>query len=115
MSEKHTPGPWTLEAPWRVVANGINIASTWTRRVDEERLDGESWLDMRTRVQPTLEAVKAEAEANARLIASAPDLLEALEAIVKRRVDCFIPELGGDELHDWTARATAAIAKAKGG
>lgn len=111
MSEKHTPGPWTLEAPWRVVANGINIASTWTRRVDEERLDGESWLDMRTRVQPTLEAVKAEAEANARLIASAPDLLEALEDLLN---DCI--NFDGGKLTDaFLVKAARAIAKAKGG
>ena len=55
------------------------------------------------------------AEANARLISAAPELLEALEYVVRQLADGDNPELDeyGDEI-DPFERARAAIAKAEG-
>jgi hypothetical protein len=51
-----------------------------------------------------------DAEANARLIAAAPELLEALDYLYN-----WTKDVGGDEaFHDWRRRAAAAIAKATG-
>jgi len=62
MSEKkHTPGPWTLNSANQVVKHGdqsIIIANPYHGSM------------------PT--------EANARLIAAAPELLEAAEAVIKQ-------------------------------
>lgn len=89
---KHTPGPWKAVRPgefcdhWEIVSDdefAWNIACAWKNIVDDP--DG---------------------EANARLIAAAPELLAALESIEN---DCgHIPGL------IWEMR-NAAIAKARGG
>jgi len=64
MGSEHTPGPWTLTG--------------WTAP------DDYGWtLQIGTAAFPqrvTIDAYCAESEANARLIAAAPDLLAALEA-----------------------------------
>lgn len=54
------------------------------RSVDETRLHGESWLDMRNRTQQERDAISDEVKANACLIAAAPELLEALAACEQR-------------------------------
>ena len=53
---------------------------------------------------------RGEVEANARLIAAAPDLLNALVAIMDMRDKCFIPNEG----NWWDDMANSAIAKARG-
>lgn len=85
---KHTPGPWKIVDAWNYyMVEGQN---------DEEII----WQDGPYQT-PTIN------KANACLIAAAPDLLEALEAIVG---DSSIQRVS-DELH---AKARAAIAKAQG-
>ena len=80
MSE-HTPGPWTpYGLDWRMV-------------VDK---DSEVIADVRTH------------DADARLIAAAPDLLAALEALMTEACD----DIAHQDEH--TEAAEAAIAKAKG-
>lgn len=100
---KHTPGPWVanvrklgaarIEAPGRLV--GFVSAD-------------ETIEDAHGRIHET---TSAEAKANARLIAAAPDLLEALLHIVNDT-----PEPGEDA--ELTVigynKACAAIAKARG-
>lgn len=54
-------------------------ACTLVGRVCEDRLDGESWLDMRSRTKSEREECDNEAQANAKLIASAPEMLEMLK------------------------------------
>lgn len=79
MEHKHTPGPWTVtRADW-----------------DEETGDAAY----------TLDGVKELCIADARLIAAAPDLLEALQAVV----DAAGPEAGPE-----IGKAEVAIAKATG-
>lgn len=92
---KHTPGPWVwdedgaaLRAPGKriVLRDGEGIWNLWNN--------------------PSLKGGMG--EANARLIAAAPDLLEALQRVLRH-----IPaEAGGASLSDDVHRAQKAIAKA---
>lgn len=82
MTSKHTPGPWS-------VGNGSRVTGFTVKIATDELLVGGRGLT---------------SEANARLIAAAPELLEALQ----RLVDVVDPESTG-----WN-EAVAAIAKATG-
>ncbi|KAJ16061.1 hypothetical protein [Pseudomonas aeruginosa] len=89
---KHTPGPWgqdkwgslQTEGGQDVLLRGITTISAGS----DERI--------------------AEAEANTRLIAAAPELLEALRACVSRITD----EVADAEFLDEVEQARAAISKA---
>jgi hypothetical protein len=84
----HTPGPWSV-VDGEIEAEGAAVAS-----VDRHELN----------------PACVDAEANARLIAAAPELLEALDYLYN-----WTKDVGGDEaFHDWRRRAAAAIAKATG-
>ncbi len=76
---KHTPGPWRA-MPYRKVngADGVEVCALQSRKIEV-------------------------ADANAHLIAAAPDMLEALENLVEQIDDVAL-----------TAKATAAIKKARG-
>lgn len=99
----HTPGPW------KVVANGERFLSiqnaageeatfvTKTHWLGYEEKDG--WK--RERYEP-----RPQADADARLIAAAPDLLAALQIAVA--------EEGAFGPPPWIEQASAAIAKATG-
>ena len=87
MSEsKHTPGPWLLAERTVYALNdkGINLFSALVQDAH---------------------APAYELEANVRLIAVAPELLEFVEEWLRRQ--------GGDDNY-MTAKAKAVIAKAKG-
>lgn len=99
MSAQHTPGPWAL------ASSGANC---FTVHADDS-------ASIVAYTMPRFKVSKGHAEptspseedwANARLIAAAPELLEALEAIVAESDK--LPE------HQFQL-AVAAIAKAKGG
>ena len=88
MSEKHTPGPWKIGTP---PPNGEQTVGT----------------DQGLMVAVATTSAGVQTKANARLIAAAPDLLEALKglmALSDHRVD----------LRDAAKDARAAIAKATG-
>jgi hypothetical protein len=88
LMSKHTAGPWQAAVrpdAWRPISGALA-----------------DYVLINTRVE-----TREEAKANARLIASAPDLLAALEAIVKLADGC-LP-------HDIGIQARAAIARARGG
>ena len=85
---KHTPAPWTLRPNCWIMANGDSIATVATA-------GNNTGYDYHT---------TGETLANARLIATAPELLEALEKAVNRQ------GFTNEEL----ILARAAIAKAKG-
>lgn len=97
MSE-HTPGPWFLI---NSVCVGGPIDPGW-----EDAGCGIAHCGMRARTQ-------GEAEANARLITAAPDLIEALEMVRDADID---NKMNGNVGIPSVARAKidAAIAKARG-
>lgn len=86
---KHTPGPWHVSDGW-VQTDTSAVCMISRHALDEREL------------------------ADARLIAAAPDLLEALELILETRIQekhMWSASPGESPLHD---RCLAAIAKAKG-
>ena len=92
MSEGFTPGPWVVERADDAycIANVGNLV-----------------------IMPCAGKVKHDnAEADARLIAAAPDLLEALEMIVAE-ADSYTARTG-KPVYNWLDQARAAIAKARG-
>lgn len=95
MMTNHTPGPWVRDTGSGFgcdvrAENGRKVAATWGINNGD----------------PHRPAYRAECDANARLIAAAPELLRALEAIVN---DPYVAALGSLGM-----RAKRVIAKAKG-
>ncbi len=100
----HTPGSWDYrpDEDGKPITNG-SVAIAYMDAYQPEEDDGGLW--------------KKENEANARLIAAAPELLQALDYLLKQTVDMDL-EYGiglseGEE--DAQAKALSAIAKAKDG
>lgn len=93
---KHTPGPW--------------------KAFPSDPADGAECyyltaVELRGEIACIYGPQRDEQEANARLIAAAPELLEALEGLLAHLgPDGYIPNAGGTA----TERARAAIAKATG-
>jgi hypothetical protein len=88
---QHTPGPWEID---QAIRHGFTVYSQQAGFIvgymDEEGRYG-----------------AVESEANARLIAAAPDLLEALEELLVQREGHYSTQTAWD-------KARAAIAKARG-
>ena len=104
---KHTPGPWfhnTEGAPKPDVraASGRSVAVTWM--VCSSAPKSAECYQARTE----------EDRANARLIAAAPDLLEALQMGYAETMDYIRLNNLGAENNQWLQLARAAIAKATG-
>ena len=93
METKHTPGPWNTDEQVIFASSGEAVASTWKFGQFDTGGRGSH----------------AEAEANARLIAAAPDMLDALHqwAAAERMEDA-------EELENARKSRDAAIAKAEG-
>jgi hypothetical protein len=87
---KHTPGPWAHENYQGVI---------------------HVFVDNQGGTPSVCKLIGPDKEANARLIAAAPDLLEALSDVVKFW-DSIVPT---DCVNDMHIKARAAIAKATGG
>lgn len=95
---KHTPGPWKVEMKTMVMAGRRSICSAggYSQNFDTEK-------------------VAAENQANARLIAAAPDMLEALEAYIRVWGQPPVDRFSYDSAwEDAWKKARAAINKAKG-
>ncbi len=97
---KHTPGPWlTTESTEHWGRVNVTVQAAFTAN------------EIATAWQGTTDVNRA----NARLIAAAPDLLEALNQVMSW-IDNWSPEFAYEE--EWPAdrdKARAAIAKATGG
>jgi hypothetical protein len=98
MSKQHTPGPWKVKAHSTAVLAGrkqicshVNAASALTVNMVEDY---------------------EIAQANARLIAAAPDLLEALQDLFDADMEHVLMGDGKDDQIEAIAKARAAIAKA---
>ena len=97
MSAKHTPGPW-------FVRKG---GSAW----GNFSIDGDVFF-----IAETIGGLDKEEKANAHLIAAAPDLLEALRALVDDIGERFniSSQSTNPGMRDAVNQARAAIAKAEG-
>jgi len=96
---KFTPGPWEINGQmiWNPQEKVGNIAHVYCKGVSENKL-----FD-----------IDEMGQANARLIAAAPDLLEALKRYINIPV---IPDMGSEkDLIDTINMSLAAIAAAEGG
>ena len=92
---KHTPGPWLTDR------NNVHTGQIATIH----HCLNNNWVEVWTDKWAETGLGEAEQEANARLIAAAPELLEALQALLAESVYESMA----------TATARAAIAKATGG
>ncbi len=106
MSEsKHTPGPWEIYG-------GIEICNA----------EGQEWktiADIRYPSSANTKISVNEAEANASLIAAAPEMLEALQEAREVLSDHWFTSEDGedynnDDVIDMCSKLDAIIAKAKG-
>lgn len=95
----HTPGPWSIsDSSWVTNHRDIDAPTHGALAVVVWRMEEEER--------------SPECEANAALIAAAPDLLEALEMIVTE-ADSYTARTG-KPVYNWLDSARAAIAKARG-
>lgn len=104
----HTPGPWTLET--------VQTSVGWCHKVgpfpwrDGKQNHACVYDDYASGHFGTPELI-----ANARLIAAAPELLEALERL---KCEIILSDVDMDYIEShfrpWLSKADAAIAKAKG-
>ena len=113
----HTPGPWTVHSHWRgMVVPAIDVEKKRGGAVDpdvEAREYAKVIHERGGSVYPEFyrsRVMREEAVANARLIAAAPDLLDALRNLYAL-VQGEAPSLLEDDHHDGIVRR--AIAKAK--
>lgn len=111
MATKHTPGPWSAikvysDAVSVVDAGGFELVETENIAILSEyskKLNISHWAQSEDAYRVLSDEEQA---ANARLIAAAPELLQALEAIVN---DPYVAALGSLGM-----RAKRVIAKARG-
>jgi len=104
---KHTPGPWSVIAPKRAGGELGSMADVGILGANGAII-AEAWLECPL---PAHEKYIAPSEANARLIAAAPDLLDALEEIA---APACMAMNSADRVEAFRDLARAAIAKAKG-
>ena len=88
---KHTPGPWKIDY-------GYNRSINFIGPCVPDQYAGSSWLQV--------------TEANARLIAAAPELLEALQEVTMVLDSIFGVEGREPDAESISGRARAAISKA---
>ena len=115
MNAKHTPGPWNTSEYFEncvdvIDGNGFGIAEVCGIAIlhgYKETLGISHWSDKGDALR---EISEEEKKSNARLIAAAPELLEALVKL------CAIQDVGdvASLASEWD-EARAAIAKATGG
>lgn len=110
MSAQHTPGPWILTGGIQLVGNPMKdgVHSLYVGEIRHDAHIGSVCTIQSADHVPPDGITRDTAAANARLIAAAPELLEALQLIVQWDAEY----LALCEHH--IMRAAAAIAKATG-
>jgi hypothetical protein len=101
----HTPGPWTVAS----VENTLRGRVYFVRAIREGKPVVVADCGLTAESPPT----RAECEANARLIAAAPELLAALKTLIRAVADAGKEGTAGD-LGRAESQARAALAKAEG-
>ena len=100
----HTPGPWSVDC-WTGTLQGDTAHQGTHEAVWKDEL----------LICPTGLTSDPEALPNARLIAAAPELLEALQIAVAETLDYIrLNHLTGAQNNHWIVLARQAIAKATG-
>ena len=97
---KHTPGPWSIN----------RAAAT---HVQDARERGIAACGGYYSTDAKLAMADGEQEANARLIAAAPELLDALRGLLAAR-DSTTMGRERELYEEWIPKARAAVAKAEG-
>jgi hypothetical protein len=113
---KHTPGPWTVGLRGEYGTQNANIIFS---NGGESSVATVYDLPMHTKLEE-VDPRYAKGMANARLIASAPELLEALRLVEQHlpfdwAFDSIQEFVGQNDYREACAKARAAIAKAEGG
>lgn len=114
MTYQHTPGPWHViyydagDEPHR----DHNGPCPSISAPDDQDCDIVHWDGFKQRYWSSANGNQKQIEANARLIAAAPELLEALESLFLQARDYKDFEM---EYPDEFIRAQRALTKAKGG
>lgn len=103
-NQKHTPGPWVYPRLGTQVLTG----DSWSTICVLHSGHGDKFQDHRFAEWKDGRGAE-EAGANARLIAAAPELLDALKGMLKLWRD-----IGGDESNYFLSQTKAAISKAEG-
>ncbi len=109
MTGKHTPGPWEV-----FIDDSGGKWTGWPLSIDATSITDKTVVRTGGQFPYKWDAKTSQTEAiaNARLIAAAPDLLEALmDAVDAWETHC---ESGDMMQGDWVCDARAAIAKARG-
>lgn len=111
---KFTEGPWILKQNDRCLSKDLQV---WTKHgyltgttvipIDETRLDGESWIEMRRRTDGDRQKSREEENANVALIAAAPDMYEMLQKILIS-MECF-HGVDTDEIEQLLAKARGEL------
>jgi hypothetical protein len=128
---KHTPGPWTAQQDCRSYRNtGIFDGNNPDAQGNQNAwaIYGHTRIAILTEAETWLP--QQQVDANARLIAAAPELLEELRNCVRHNADildnCLFPAHGlkanltpeqslwREKIKKWNTEARAAIAKATG-
>lgn len=110
---KHTPGPWSVEDPM-----GADVG-LWIVQSDLEPRQWSSIAivtddeDGQARDEGGRFIGRAEQEANARLIAAAPDMLAALKAFMAEHDDTYDGEPMSAGMSEFIDKARAAITTAE--
>lgn len=101
MTTKHTPGPWVVQ--------NASERTLWVGalRVPDDERYGLHTIITGIDIEDLTPEARAKKEANARLIAAAPDLLAACEAVAATTWSRNTATIIGEQVR-------AAIAKAKG-
>lgn len=105
MNTKHTPGPWSQSH--RKSGNGYSTTEVYCAA-------GQTIATLAWYPVPTPTGTTTSREANARLIAAAPDLLAALQDLFGAELEKCMAFDGHDDQMEAVERARAAIAKATG-
>lgn len=80
MTSKHTPGPWRVESIKRNLSGTNPMFKQWRHTVETAHPNEKLQFQI-------VELFGKESEGNARLIAAAPELLEALENLLSGQIE----------------------------